>query len=68
MVESDAFVLCGEWDTGPEASTEENYNIELPITSIVRHPGMINQYHVQIVLSRKNSSTITVRGFWMKLE
>ena len=38
---SDAEVMCGEWETGetPSSVSGEQFNIVLPITSIVRHPG-----------------------------
>jgi len=41
MTASDSVIRCGEWDISQASSqsTGEQYNIELPIVEIVRHPG-----------------------------
>ena len=43
MGPGDAEVLCGEWETGNFSMEEsgERYNLVLPITQIIRHPGFI---------------------------
>ena len=46
---SDVEVICGEWEIGNISASlsGEKYNIILPITEIVRHPGKSRQNELE---------------------
>ena len=49
MTPDEVVILCGEWETGPtpQRFSGEEYNVDLKITEIVRHPSFAAELGVE---------------------